>query len=110
MLQNGYKTGTKSNNGSKSWQDFEKWIIDVSVHVKQGQIFDIIIWTLRFLPWDFISVYFLEERLVDSYPSRRYLIQSHQWKHENNVSNLLKVKNKDISTTSLLWTSEHQLR
>ena len=57
---------------------------------------------ITILPWDFISVYFLEERLVDSYPSRRYLIQSHQWKHENNVSNLLKVKNKDISTTSLL--------
>ena len=34
--------------GANHDNDFEKWIIDVSVHVKQGQIFDIIIWTLRF--------------------------------------------------------------
>ena len=36
-------------------------------------------------------------------PSRRLLVQRKQWRHQSNVWNLFKVKNKDIRTASLTF-------
>ena len=40
-------------------------------------------------------------------PSWRLLVQSQQWKHQNNARNLFKVNNKDTNTTPLksFWCS-----
>ena len=34
--------------------------------------------------------------------SRQLIVQSQQWKHQNNMRSLFKVNNKDIRTTSMI--------
>ena len=36
-----------------------------------------------------------------SFPSQYLLVQRRQWKHQNNLSNLFKVNNKNTITTSM---------
>ena len=42
---------------------------------------------------------------TNPYPSRHLLVQSQQWKHQNNVWNLTKVNNKDTDVNDVVLVS-----
>ena len=64
-----------------------------------------IILSILFFP-NFPSMKKVISRTVNSskkVPSQHLLVQSHQWKRQNNVWNLFKAKNKRTRITSLFW-------
>ena len=56
---------------------------------------------IALLFWNVLKIKSMKLRQLQLLPSQQLLVQSQQWKHQNNVWNLFKINNDDTRTTSI---------